>query len=413
MTFKETTRDLTPHLKIEESQSGKVFADGRLVTNKHFDDFLRYYLNSRTLQRNCVLNTEDPIGQVGDYLMEHISIYDSVDTKYMDASNVILDMMYGTQNPKAKWTEINEVNKWDKWERVPCEVPYQTVLEAFDDKKLVWTRVEQIYAMLVHRITGSAASYKENHGYHNTICHHFHTCDTVDQMADKVWQLAESKVTMYSSAACQIPGFPKTHRKDLYGENVDSGSQGALFLKYVAPRFAKDLDAKLTLHEQKGEKLTHNELLDWMVAWNWDQDIKRFWFQYHLLAVDCSDWWPDVVDPRSLTHYGKASSWALDLIADRTDNGRINNHQKLQETSKMVESVISEHFDQSEVTHKWIESVACLYQKYFHRWVPQSVKWQHLVDTHPEKLDEASAFSCDAPAAFWEAQNEDSGDIVL
>lgn len=402
-------------MKIEQSYEGVVFADGTLKTNKWFDDFLRYYLNSRTLQKNCVLDTQSPIGMVGDYLMEHISIYDSVDTKYMDASNVILDMMMGTDNPKKVWTTPNEHNQWDKWANVPCQVPYQKVLEAFDDKKLVWGRVEQIYAMLVHRITGSAASYKENHGYHNTICHHFHTCDTVDQMADKVWQLAESKTTMYSSAACQIPGFPKAHREDLYGEHADTGSQGALFLKFVGPRFARDLDAFLTNREKeiaegKAERLTHNEMLEWMTSWNWAQDIKRFWFQYHLLAVDCSDWYPEVVDPRSPTHFGKASSWAINLIADRTGDGRINNNKKLQETSKMVESVISKHFGKDEVTHKWIESVACLYQKYFHRWVPQSVKWQHLVDTHPEKLDEASAFSCDAPAAFWEAQN-DSNDI--
>ena len=402
---------MSTHMKINESYAGKTFADGRLVTNKWFDDFLRYYLNSRTLQKHTVLDTQDPIGMVGDYLMEHISIYDSVDTKYMDASNVILDMMLGTDNPKKIWTTPNEHNRWDKWGTVKYKVDYQTVLEGFDDKKHVWTRVEQLYAMFVHRMTGSAASYKENHGYHNTICHRFHTCNTVDEMADVVWECAQNKVTMYSSAACQIPGFPKTHRRNLYGENVNTGSQGALFLKYVGPRFAKDLDAFLThreslVEQSKAERLTHNELLEWMTSWNWGQDIKRFWFQYHLLAVDCSDWWPQAVDPKSHTHFGKASSWSLDLIADRVDGTkRINNAQKLVETSSMLESVISEHFGADEVAHKWIESVACLYQKYFVRWVPRSPKWQHLVDTHPEKLDEASAFSCDAPDAFWNAQS--------
>jgi hypothetical protein len=380
---------------------GTVFADGKLVTNKWFDDFLRFHRNSRTLQLDCVLGTDPYDGKVGDWLMENTFLYDTVDTKYMDASNIVQDVFEGNNNPKKRWgvPKFKELQK-----KVGIKEDYQTVLDGFDDKKKKWKRVDYIYALIVHRITGSASSYlPHDHGYRNTIVPFFHKCNDIHEMTQVIRNLELVNTPMYTSGACQIPGFPKAHREDLYGEDINKWKQGTLFLCHVAPRLARDLDKLMTSAEKKGNLLTHHQVLKFMTDWNWNQKIKRFHFQYHLISVDLSDQWPHIVDPHSLSHWGSASSRAMDLLTDRVEGKKISKTEKIHATSALVNEIIGPN----DSRHKWNESVACNYDKYFMRWIPECPEYAHLLVHHPSKLTLAEALACDEPGATWDPTSDE------
>lgn len=399
------------------SHEGTEFADGRLITNKWFDDFLRFHVNSRVLQLECVLGTDDYQGKVDDWLMENTYLYDTVDTKYMDASNVVQDMFEGNNNPKKRWacerdrecdpsgnSKFDYVNTLDG-------ATYQDVLDGFDHNKTVWSRKDYIYALIVHRITGSASSYlPHDHGYRNTLIPNFYNSKGISDMREVIRNFETRKLPMYTSAACQIPGFPKPHRQDLYGADAGLWKAGTLFLYHLAPQLAEAIDDKMKDSEERGKKLTHHEMLDFMARWNWSRKVNRFWFQYHLLSVDLSDQFPHVVDPHSESHWGKSSSWAMDLLADTTGNGRISKMEKIHATSALMTEKVTELMGKgsdglpAHARHKWNESVACNYQKYFHRWIPECEGYAKLLSVHPTKLTEAVAFTCDAPGPHWETQ---------
>jgi len=390
---------------------GTEFADGKLATNKWFDDFLRFHVNSRVLQLDCVLGTDNYHGKVDDWVMENTFLYDTVDTKYMDASNVVQDLFEGNNNPKKRWAsgrnrkcDPTGKSKFD-YVNLLTDATYQDVLDGFDHNKSLWSRKDYIYALIVHRITGSASSYlPHDHGYRNTLIPNFYNCKGIHDMKGVIRNFESRKLPMYTSAACQIPGFPKPWREDLYREHAGTAKAGTLFLTHVAPNLAEAIDNKLVEAEDTGKMLTHHEMLDFMAAWNWDKGIKRFWFQYHLLAVDLSDQYPHAVDPHSESHWGKSSSWALDLLADRTGVGRMSRMQKIHATSALMTEKVTELMGTdsngmpAHARHKWNESVACNYQKYFHRWIPESEGYAFLHDIgHPTKVSTEDGLLCETP----------------
>jgi hypothetical protein len=396
---------------------GTVFADGKLITNKWFDDFLRFHVNSRVLQLDCVLGTDEYDGKVDDWLMENTYLYDTVDTKYMDASNVVQDVFEGNNNPKKRWaSDRNRAcdptgrSKFD-YVKMLDGASYQDVLDGFDRNKRIWKRVDYIYALIVHRITGSASSYlPHDHGYRNTLVHNFYKSKGIIDMREVIRNFERQKIAMYTSAACQIPGFPKPSRVDLYGSDANQWKAGTLFLYHLAPQLAEAIDLKLTQAEEAGKKITHHEILNFMTDWNWSRKVNKFWFQYHLISVDLSDQFPHVVDPHSETHWGKSSSWAMDLLADTTENSKISKMEKIHLTSALMTEKVTELMGTdangmpAHARHKWNESVACNYQKYFHRWIPECAGYAHLLTVHPTILTEVEAFSCDAPGPHWESQ---------
>ena len=117
----------------------------------YFKDFINYYRKAEVLQNNCVLGDASPNGLVNDALMEQVHIYDVVNRQFADINNMVQDTFYGTKTPKIG--QALEKNGKE----------YMDTLLKFDQKRNVWTRKEYLYAFLVHRITGSAASYVEDH----------------------------------------------------------------------------------------------------------------------------------------------------------------------------------------------------------------------------------------------------------
>ena len=110
----------------------------------------------------------------------------------------INDIYYGSKSPKRKTIEkyFDKMGCWP-W-------TYEEVLKSWDVPR---DDLVKCYMMMIHRLTGSGASYKPStHGYHNSILPWLKDCfDCYD-----VNTIVEGwKTTMYTSGASQIPGFPK------------------------------------------------------------------------------------------------------------------------------------------------------------------------------------------------------------
>ena len=163
-----------------------------------FDDFIAYYRKAERLQNECVLGNAAYIDVgIDDDLMTQVYIYDVVNRQFADINNVVQDVWNGTKTPKIEQAIRKNGDT------------YMNTLAEFSEKRHVWTRLEYMYAFLVHRITGSAASYVEDHGYRNSVvAREFWKCDTIDEMIEVVRNYDQP---MYTSKGCQIPGLSLIH----------------------------------------------------------------------------------------------------------------------------------------------------------------------------------------------------------
>jgi len=268
----------------------------------YFDDFISYYRKAEMLQDKCVLGNAayTEVG-VNDDLMTQVYIYDVVNRQFADINNMVQDVWNGTKTPKI-----------DQALRKNGDTYLNTLYE-FSQKRDIWTRKEYMYAFLVHRITGSAASYVEDHGYRNTILKNFAEADSIHEMV-KIVRNFES--AMYTSKGCQIPGFPKLTRSDLNTSGHVYTAPGKMYLCEVAPKIIEDLELRLQYCEKNNLRSPIRKIVDWMNEYNSSRKFNRFGFQYSLFVADLSDYY-DVIDGDSKVYYGTAARYSLDLLAKK------------------------------------------------------------------------------------------------
>lgn len=326
-----------------------------LILTPYFKDFINYYKKAEILQDQCVLGNEayTKVG-VDDNLMTQVYIYDVVNRQFADINNVVQDVWNGTKTSKIE----QALRKNGK--------SYLDILTEFDNKRDIWTRVEYMYAFLVHRITGSAASYVEDHGYRNTVvAKEFWKCDTIDQMVEAVRNYDQP---MYTSKGCQIPGFPKLTRTDLYHSSNTYAKPGKMYLCEVAPKMLSDLEKRLQYCEKNNLTSPIRKIVDWMNEYNSSRKFNRFAFQYSLFVADLSDYY-GVVDADSKVYYGTAARYSLDLLAERKRGVKaMERHDALCELIQ----------EATGAKPKWIEHTLCDYKKFLYNRIPAGPMYEHL-----------------------------------
>jgi len=343
----------------------------QLVLTPYFDDFIDYYKKAEILQDNCVLGDAayTDVG-VNDDLMTQVYIYDVVNRQFADINNVVQDVWNGSNTPKIAQALRKNGDT------------YADILSEFSAKRNVWTRLEYMYAFLVHRITGSAASYVEDHGYRNSVvAREFWKCDTIDQMIEVVRNYEQP---MYTSKGCQIPGFPKLTRTDLITSSNTYTAPGKMYLCEVAPDLLKQLEGRLQYCEKNELKSPIRKIVDWMNGFNAHKKFNRFAFQYSLFVADLSDYY-DCVDEDSKVYYGTAARYTLDLLAEKKRGIKtIDRHDALCELIQ----------EATGAKPKWVEHTLCDYKKFIYNRVPPGPMYAHLslkkvfgnsrVTNHPE-----------------------------
>ena len=351
--------------------------------NVVFNDYIRYLRNAWILEQKKLGKPKYLMAMTGDYLADHIDIYDVTDRQYAGINDVIQDLWFNDDpvgNPKAKlrshWPAMGRTQHVDYWDQ----------LRSYKGLHQRWDRKTWLYVWMVHRITGSGASYVQYHGYKNTIIPELAQFDNISQMEDFIFGYNHG---FYTSGGCQIPGFPKLANQHLLPHKYDYSSlpnkaQGKLFLCQVAGQLVDAIETRFQLIEEGlRPRMTHRELMDLCSDFNASLNFNRFNFQYALFAADVSDYLPDLVDPESLVHYGTNSVKALKLM---TPKGKGKLMERFDQTAKRIKDTFHQIYD-IKLKYKGIENSLCDYEKYLKSQIPKGYNIPSHVQIHRLERD--------------------------
>lgn len=244
-----------------------------------------YYPRAKWLQKHCNWGFQSYTGEaankeINDPLMQRIEIYDCYTRNAAGFSNVLQDLFYGTDTPK--WHHMSE-------ER-------QIIVN--DGNGVQKDLAAWLYAFMVHRITGSGASFEWDHGYRNSLVQHWGKLQTVEQMMGSLMIKKDSGQPMFTSIGNQ----PPAPRKGV--SNYD-------FMIKELPM----LITRLAMWLYANDGVGHKDVVDWLNDYNVSQGHRRFNFQYAAFSMDCSDYFPNLVDPDSHTYFGNNAKRCAKLVA--------------------------------------------------------------------------------------------------
>jgi len=233
-----------------------------------------YYPRAAWLQEHCNWGKVSYLGAeankaVNDPLMQYIDIYDCYSRNAAGFSNVIQDLKYMTKTPK--WHH----QKADR----------HALIETYDTSG--WDIKTWFYVYLSHRITGSGASFENDHGYRNNCVQHWGKLRDWTDMAEDMVRRKASGEALFTSIGNQPPAPKKGV------SNVDFATKELPLL----------IDRCLDwLHS--GQKKTHKEVVDYMNRYNIEEGHRRFNFVYAAFSYDLGDYHKDLVDDTSHGYFG-------------------------------------------------------------------------------------------------------------
>ena len=121
-----------------------------------------YYPRAKWLQDNVnwgQLDYEGPEANeiIDDPLMQKIDIYDCYTRNAAGFQNVLQDLKFGSETPKSRWHDSRrkDINKWNN--------------------EITWGLSTWFFVFMCHRITGSGASFENDHGYRNNCIQYWGT----------------------------------------------------------------------------------------------------------------------------------------------------------------------------------------------------------------------------------------------
>lgn len=319
-----------------------------LIDTIYWQDFQKYYHNAARLQMINIASdhgrdTTEPL-HVDDPLMHYVTIYDTVDREFAGFSNAIQQIWFADQNPK-------------KWQIDPRFTGY--TLHPMD-----W-----MWLFLVHRVTGSGASFSWDHGFRNSILADMALAgDNMFDQRDYVLSEMRRGRPVFTSIGNQIPMFPKPD--GFYRR----GSE-----RYIAeymPILVSDMWHHL---EDNPMSMSIRENVDWVHDWHKAHGIKRFHFVMTAWVMDIAFYFPDLIDPWSQVNYGKNATEALHLLFG--NGGFKNDLAFLDAAMDRICAEFRSPNDERDLLHNYgkglsLEDVACDYVRYVECYVPAG--YEHL-----------------------------------
>lgn len=311
----------------------------------YFGEFLRYHKMAEVQQRECNLG---PLahgeGSIQDPLMQNVHLYDVVARKYAGFTQILLDLWYGDTPVHPYAGRMHEVRKPIAW--------------SFTGAIARWGLAEWLYVFILHRVTGSGINYaKKPSGYNNTILPLLHNCDDLGDLVKKVGEVLSGPTPAYTSVGYQFPRFPP---KETPAGRYKRG--GDRFLVEFAPSLAQDMAAYLT----QGQPKRLRELGGWMFEWNREHGLHAYKFQYAAVVSDVADFYPDLVDRRSMFFYGTN---AVECISYMTGGKRSERH---------LDAVMERAMDATGNVPYNLEDVACDFIRWVENYVKPGADYDHL-----------------------------------
>ena len=232
-----------------------------------------YYPKAGWLQDNVnwgELDYEGPEANkiINDPLMQKIDIYDCKTRNAAGFSNVLQDLRFGSKTPKWRWQKKD-----------------RRKISAANDN-IQWDIKTWLYVFMCHRITGSGASFENDHGYRNNVVQHWGSRRDIQDMSEDLVQTKASGKPLFTSIGNQPPAPKK-------------GTSNVDFMVKELPGLM-DRFTDFFLKEKRG----HKEIVDFLNIHNAAYGHRKFNFQYAAFSMDCSDYFPEHADVDSHTYLG-------------------------------------------------------------------------------------------------------------
>lgn len=339
---------------------------GKLIPTKHWDNFLQYYDRCCTLMEINIgsengRDTSEPL-HVDDPLMHHITIYDVVERRFAGFSNALQQVWLGSHNPK-------------RWQ----------VDKRFDGVHEKLSEDDWLFVFLIHRLTGSGASFAWDHGFRNSIIADMvNDCSNKEEMCRYVLEEMEGGRAIFTSIGNQIPPFPKPDGPYSRGSELYIG-------EYAIP-LVESLYAEL---KQWNKSKSIREVVDWIHDWHRERGLKRFHFVMTAFVMDIAEYMPHYIDRYSRVNYGKNAIEALELLFDsegfKTKMDFLD--AAMDYICQNLQSPMSPDDQERGMGKPYsLEDVACDYVRYVGCYVPEGYDhlepWQvtnnSLVDDYPK-----------------------------
>lgn len=275
-----------PYFDIYLGEYQRAFDMG-LTTTIYFFEAMAYHERAQHLQsRNLGIKGHD-IG-CSDDLQENVHIYDTVNRWYAGFSNAPQQMILGNKNPKIEFNRKHGL-------------PIKGYKKKFSDD--LW-----LYLLLIHRITGSGASFAKPgdklppHGWYNTPLPKL--CAEAEPTYNGIkCMLSDWEGPMFTSVGNQIPPF----NKPTLGHRLG----GIEYLIEYAPQLAYGLFKWLNGVDNRKPGI--QETVDKALEIQSRMGHKKFKFVITAWVMDIAEYFPKLVDPNSDCYHGKNAIEAIDL----------------------------------------------------------------------------------------------------
>lgn len=248
----------------------------------HYVEFLAFW--GRAVRLQAMGLGQVPYRFSGDALQEAVPAYDTAHRRYAGSSNALEQAWYGPNAPKLA---LNEAGGR------ATAAPF------------AGTAAEWLYLCLVHRITGSGASFEADHGWRNSIL----LATLAQRPAARPRFVGRHPGPLFTSISNQIPPFRK-----LTGLQPLAGQQ---YLEEIGPEFVARWLRFATANGPVPIQLGVDEAL----RLHGELGQKRFRFVLTAWVMDAAEYLPYLVDPASDCYHGRNSEEALRLCF-RSDGWR-------------------------------------------------------------------------------------------
>jgi len=252
-----------------------------LVPTPYFVEAWHYWHRALLLQQmNLGIRDRAP---VGDALQETVPIYDTTRRRYAGFSNVLEQLRYGEAAPKFNQNEAKGL-----------------AYPKFKGGEIDW-----LYLCLVHRVTGSGASFEHDHGWRNTVVPHLSKLKRMDAMARF---LLIYNQPIFTSIGNQTPPFNK---KTVTG----CRNAGHEYLGLVAPKLVLTVYESLKWHKihRTTPKPGIKPVVDHVLKVQKDLGYKKFKFVLTAWVMDIAEYCPHLVNPSSDCYHGSNAVKALSV----------------------------------------------------------------------------------------------------
>jgi hypothetical protein len=239
------------------------------------EGFIDYYYKAKMLQDNNFSGAKYTESDVDDPLCWNVPIYDCVNRRYAGFSNVPEALWYGSKAPKGDYSRYNHLHE-------------------------LWSIREWLFILLLHRVTGSGASFEKDHGWRNTIIPKLIDFDTVEQMCEFILNY---EGPIFTSKGNQPPQFNKSDRANV--------KPGINYITKVMPNLIDNLSSWMS------KSLFPNEIyqtVDYMNEWNIKHSLKRYSFVYTAFAMDVAEYYTTYSSPDSRIYIGSNAKKCLNII---------------------------------------------------------------------------------------------------